>query len=136
MNHKLYRVIETIGTFSDELPFKKKYVSILLGDKERYKDIIEIENTVEPGMPDLIVIDKKDVSYFVETKYAKNGVITFKRTQIPWYRRHPHLNIIIVAYNDKTKNIHEMDVSVVLMKAEGKTYRLEHEASYNLEGLL
>ena len=132
----IYSVIESIGTFADESQFKKKYETILRKDKERYKDVIEIENTVEPGMPDLIVIDHKDRSYFVEVKYARRGTITFKKTQIPWYRRHRHLNIIIVAYNDKTQNIHEIDSSVLLMKADSNSYKLEDESNYKIEGSL
>jgi hypothetical protein len=137
MNRKVfYSVIEEIGTFVDEPAFKKKYMSIINDDKKRYKEVIAIENTVEPGMPDLIVIDNKDKATFVEVKYARRGVISFKKTQLPWYRRHRHLNIIILAYNDKTRNLHVIDATVVLMKAQGTTYKLENEEQYKLEYLL
>ena len=131
-----YSVVEEIGTFADESAFKKKYMSIINDDKKRYKEVIAIENTVEPGMPDLIVIDNKDKATFVEVKYARRGVISFKKTQLPWYRRHRHLNIIILAYNDKTRNLHVIDTAVVLMKAQGTTYKLENEEQYKLEYLL
>lgn len=131
-----YSVIEEIGTFADESAFKKKYMSIINDDKKRYREVLAIENTVEPGMPDLLVIDKNEKAIFVEVKYARNGVISFKKTQIPWYRRHRNLNIIILAYNDKTHNIHRIDAAVILMKAQGTKYKLEHEAQFKLEGLL
>lgn len=137
MNRKVfYSIIEEIGTFVDESAFKKKYMSIINNDKKRYKEVIAIENTVEPGMPDLIVIDNKDKATFVEVKYARREVISFKKTQLPWYRRHRHLNIIILAYNDKTRNLHVIDATVVLMKAQGTTYKLENEEQYKLEYLL
>ena len=132
----LYSVTKGIGTFADESAFKKKYMSIINSDKKRYKEVLAIENTVEPGMPDLLIIDNKDKAVFVEIKYARNGVITFERTQIPWYRRHRNLNIIVIAYNDKTRNIHRIDAAVILMRAQGTKYKLEHEVQFKLEGLL
>lgn len=129
----LYTVIESIGTFADESQFKKKYMALV---KQNYKEVLAIENTVEPGMPDLIVVDTKDRSFFVEMKYARRGVITFKKSQIPWYKRHSHLNIIVVAYNDKTQNIHEIDATVITLKAQSVTFKLEDESNYKLEGLL
>lgn len=131
-----YSVIAEIGTFADEPAFKKKYMSIINDDKKRYKEVLAIENIVEPGMPDLLIIDNKDKAVFVEIKYARKGVITFERTQIPWYRRHRNLNIIVIAYNDKTRNIHRIDAAVILMKAQGIKYTLEHEVQFKLEGLL
>ena len=132
-NDSLYRVVTSIGRFSDEAAFKNKYISIVRNDKDRFKEILAIENTVEPGMPDLILVDNKDRSYFVEVKYAKKGIISFKKTQIPWYRRHQHMNISVLAYNDLTQNIHVIDASVILLKAETTLYRLEAESSFKLE---
>lgn len=137
MNRKVfYSVIEEIGTFADESAFKKKYMSIINSDKKRYKEVIAIENTVEPGMPDLLVIDNKDKATFVEVKYARKGVMSFKKTQIPWYRAHRHLNIIILAYNDETHNIHMIDSAVILTEARGTRYKLDREDQFTLEGLL
>lgn len=131
-----YSIVEELGTFADESAFKKKYMSIINDDKKRYREVLAIENTVEPGMPDLLVIDKKEKAIFVEVKYARNGVISFKKTQIPWYRRHCNLNIIILAYNDKTQNIHRIDSSIILMKAEGTKFKLADETPFVLEGML
>ena len=136
MSSLLYSVIEEIGTFADEAAFKKKYMWIIGDDKKRYKDVLAIENTVERGMPDLLIIDRKDKATVVEVKYARRGIITFKRTQIPWYRRHCNLNIIILAYNDKTQNIHRIDSSIILMKAEGTKFKLADETPFVLEGML
>lgn len=136
MNKSAYYVVKEIGTFSDEIPFKKKYMSIINKDKKRYKEVIAIENTVEPGMPDLLLIDSKDKASFIEVKYARKGIISFEKTQIPWYRRHSRLPIEIIAYNDITHNIHVINVIVVLSQVRGTKYKLEREEHYALENLL
>lgn len=123
----LYKVFPSIGTFADELKFKKKYVNILTRDKGRFKAVLEIENSVEPGMPDLLVINQQDEAYLVEVKYARKGVITFKRSQIPWYKKYRDLNIYILAYNDKTKNVHYINVVAILALNSGTTFRLIEE---------
>lgn len=132
----LYKVIKSIGTFADESGFKKKYMDFIFKNPDRFKTVLAIENTVEPGMPDLIIVDKKSRSVFVEVKYARRGVITFKRTQIPWYRRHQNLYIVILAYNDKTKNIHMIDSSIVLLKAQNLCVKLEEESNFIIEEFL
>ena len=78
-----YEVSSSLGTFVDENSFKKAYIKNMLSYAS-FKEGIEIENTVEPGMPDVLLIDEYDRSIFIETKYAVKGVIEFKKTQIPW----------------------------------------------------
>ena len=126
----VYEVVKSIGTFADESGFKEAYMNIIKKDKERFKTVIAIENSVEPGMPDLIVVDAFERSTFVETKYAKKGVITFKRTQIPWYMRNRNLPIFVVAYNDLTENVHIINATCVLAKANGLTVRLEKDDNF------
>jgi len=131
-NKVFYEVFESLGTFSDETPFKHKYMQRVMADKERYKTVLAIENSVEPGMPDLIVVEIKGRSVFVEVKYARHGTITFKRTQIPWYRRNTNLPIFILAYNDKTENVHLIKASCILLKAKGTSFKLENEECYKI----
>ena len=123
----IYNVSSPIGTFADELSFKKKFIKILKEDDEKEYKVFEIENTVEPGMPDLLVLDDRDVAYFIEVKYARRGVITFKRSQIPWFKRHRELRIYIVAYNDKTKNVHYINIDVIFKFSTGTTFKLLEE---------
>jgi hypothetical protein len=122
----------SLGTFADETAFKHKYMKLVLDDKERYKTILAIENTVEPGMPDLIVVEKKGRSVFIEAKYARHGRITFTKTQIPWYRRHTNLPIFILAYNDKTENLHLINASCIIANADGLSFKLDKEEHYEI----
>lgn len=133
--NSFYSVVSEIGTFADESAFKKKFMSIISNNKKKYQCVLAIENSVEPGMPDLLLIDNKDKATFVEVKYAKRGVISFKKTQIPWYRRFQYLDIVVVAYNDITHNIHVIDVILLLSKAQGTTYKLENEEQFKLRYL-
>ena len=118
-----YATQKSIGVFADELAFKHKLTASLLKDK-KYKKVFAIENAVEPGMPDLLVIDQDDRVFFIETKYAKNGVITFKRTQPGWYMRNSDLNIFISAYDDRTTDIHVVCVKQILAEMKGRTFKL------------
>ena len=124
-----YEVISSLGTFVDESTFKKAYIKNMLSFAS-FKEGIEIENTVEPGMPDVLLIDEYDRAIFIETKYAVKGVIEFKRTQVPWYRRHQRLNITIVAYNDLTTNIHIFSIESVYKRLNGRKIRLDDEKKY------
>lgn len=134
MNEReVYSIAKSIGTFADESAFKKKFVKIINDESERYKTALEIENSVEPGMPDIILVDMKDRSSFIETKYARKGVITFKKSQIPWYRRHRNLNIIILAYNDKTTNVHVIDTEYILRSTDSVSFRLREENDFMIE---
>ena len=128
-----YEVIRSGLLFADEAPFKHKMMDIMSKKKETIKSVLAIENTVEPGMPDLIVVDVKNRSSFIETKYARRGVITFKRTQIPWYRRHKNLTILILAYNDVTKNIHLIDANCIIRLSDGVSFRLADETEYEIK---
>ena len=133
MKNKLYEVVESIGKFADEAAFKKKYMSMIDKMPDRYKTVLAIENTVEPGMPDLIVVDSRGRSFFIEIKYARNSVITFKKSQLPWYRRHTNLPIAVIAYNDKTENLHLIAANYLLTKMDSVTFRLEREAEYEIK---
>jgi hypothetical protein len=123
----LYDIVSSIGTFSDELAFKKAFLKIINSDKENYKKAFAIENTVEPGMPDVITINKNNEVFFIETKYARKGVITFKRSQIPWYKRNSDLEIFILAYNDLTRSIHIINALGIRTLSSSVRYKLVKE---------
>ena len=128
-----YEVIKSGLLFADETAFKHKMMKFMENKKDSIKTVLAIENTVEPGMPDLIVVDNKNRSSFIEVKYARKGVITFKRTQIPWYRRHQNLTILILAYNDVTRNIHLIDANCIIRLSDGVSFRLADETEYEIK---
>jgi len=129
MSDKGYSVRKSMGIFNDERAVKNKIISCLKKE-QNFSDIFSIENSEEPGMPDLLLIGEDQKSFFIEVKYAVNGVIAFKRTQIPWYMRHRRLRIIILAYNDKTSNIHFMTAEYLLKNATSKFLKLEDENNF------
>lgn len=121
-----YATEKSIGVFSDELSFKHKLMEKLLKDK-KYRKVFGIENSVEPGMPDLLIIEQDDRVFFIETKYAKNGVITFKRTQPSWYIKHKDLPIFITAYDDRTSDLHIISAKEIIEGIRGKSFKLRKE---------
>ena len=129
----VYEVVGIAGICADEAMFKKRFMKIIEDAPDRYKSILAIENAVEPGMPDLILVDRRNRSVFIETKYARKGVITFKKTQIPWYRKHKNLPIIIMAYNDKTDNVHIINASYITAKIQSLCFTLEKESNYQIK---
>jgi len=122
-----YSVSKSIGTFADELAFKKKFMQQLKEDTEHVRDVLAIENSVEPGMPDIIVVRSDGRVSFIELKYSRRGVITFKKSQLPWYRRHNKLAIAVLIYNDLTTNIHMMTAAYLLENISSTSFRLEKE---------
>lgn len=122
-----YLIGEGLGVFSEEMPFKREIMAALKSDKETYKSVFAIENREEPGMPDILAIKSDDTAIFLETKYAVNGVIEFERTQIPWYLRNKKLNILVVAYNDKTTNIHYIKAEYLIPRLNGRKFKLQNE---------
>ena len=122
-----YEIFSSIGTFVDETAFKRQLMKEHLKGENPYKKVFEIENAMEPGMPDLLVISYDDTVVFVETKYAEKGIISFKKTQPPWYMRNKDLPIVIIAYNDLTKNIHVIDAIYLLKVMKGRKLKLRRE---------
>jgi len=127
---EVYIVSKSMGIFADETEYKKKLSSSLLKGTNgfnAYKKVFSIENAEEPGMPDLLVLDIDDTARFIEVKYARKGVIKFKKTQLPWYKRHKDLNIVIVAYNDLTQNQHVIPAEYLLTNTKSTSFRLRDE---------
>jgi len=119
-----YSIQKSIGIFADELSFKSKLIQKLRQDK-RFNKVFAIENSEEPGMPDLLVIEHDDRVFFIETKYAKSGTIKFKRTQPSWYIRHKDLNIFIVAYDDRTTDYHVISAKYILSEIKENKCKLQ-----------
>ncbi len=68
---------------------------------------IETEETVK-GFPDVISINKFDLTCTMyEFKFTKTGRIKFQPTQPAFYKAHPELLIRVIAYNLKTKMLHD-----------------------------
>ena len=126
---EIYEVINSLGIFVDENYFKKAYIKNMLS-YDSFKEGLEIENSVEPGMPDILLVDEYDRAIFLETKYAVKGAIVFKKTQIPWYKRHPKLNITFAAYNDVTTNIHLFNIEAMNKRLNGRRIKLDDEKNY------
>jgi hypothetical protein len=87
----------------DEATFKKQKV-------EKWKTsgtfesvfCIETEET-ETGFPDVLAIDKVHVSQLYEFKVSDaRGIIKFERGQPLFYKKYPHLNVEIVALDNRT----------------------------------
>jgi hypothetical protein len=68
---------------------------------------IETEETVR-GFPDVLVVSKEDSTCFLlEFKFTKTGKIKFQPTQPSFYRSHKYMDIMVVAYNAKTRVLHQ-----------------------------
>lgn len=127
-----YFVMKSIGKFFDEQDFKYALIK-LIRKNETCKEILQIENDVEPGMPDLLLIDQDDKSIFIETKYSTYRKISFKRTQIPWYMQHRKLKILIFAYNSMTTNIHCFTSEFLMKNVKDKNFTLLSEEDFEIE---
>lgn len=122
----IYSISESIGRFADEAEFKKAYCKHVKLEMPEIAEILYIENEEEPGMPDLMLIDKTRKIILVETKYAEGNVISFKKTQIPWYIRHQNnIPIMIAAYHPKTGFIHSMSADYAIAKIQKCKLKLE-----------
>jgi len=124
-----YGVSPSIGTFADEVSFKRQLIEDLKSTGF-YSTVLMIENREEPGMPDLLLIDSDQCATFAEIKYSTGSKIEFERSQIPWYMRHTRLNIIVIVYNSKTKNIHTMNAAYVRSVAESTKISLRDEQEF------
>ena len=89
-----------LGACVDEADVKKKFRKLYVTQNPKAK-LFQIENEgEEPGMPDLLLIEGLQYE-MMETKYTEDRIVSFKPTQIRWYRRHPTLVITVVVYRRK-----------------------------------
>lgn len=91
---------------------------------------IETEETVK-GFPDVMSVCRETTkSIFFEFKFTKTGKIKFQPTQPAFYKIHSDMNIWIVAYNAKTKTLHQFEKNE-LFKA-GNVYEMNDKAAVDL----
>jgi len=87
----------------------KKQVFARWKKEKKFKKVfcIESEETV-PGFPDVIASkDGNENWIFYEFKASDyRGVIKFKKSQPAFYNRHHSIQIVVMAYNNKTKHEH------------------------------
>jgi hypothetical protein len=88
------------GPYKDEQGFKQDVIKSFRHNAP-FSTVFEIENEEkEPGMPDLLSMERERPAFFTETKCAdKNGVITFQKTQPLFYRKHRKMRIQILAWD-------------------------------------
>lgn len=91
---------------------------------------IETEETVK-GFPDVMRISNEDKTVtFVEFKFTKTGKIKFQPTQPAFYKKYYHLPVKIVAYNAKTKCLHQFMEEHLFRK--GSPYEMNEKAEVDL----
>lgn len=112
----MFRETEDYIKCKDEQSFKMAFIrkELEAETKEHHVFCIESESTMI-GFPDVmeLIADSDNIAYFYEFKFAdKAGNIKFQPTQPGFYRRHPNMNITVVACNPVSRTVH-------LFKAQG-----------------
>lgn len=98
-----------------EQEFKMSYLKEI-ANPAYYRFCIETEETVQ-GFPDVMEINRETSECcFMEFKFTKTGKIKFQPSQPAFYKAHWELNIVIVAYNAKTKCLHVFQKDRLLSK--------------------
>ena len=100
-------------------------------ESDRYTTFcIETEETVK-GFPDVLRIDNTDKTVtLIEFKFTKTGKIKFQPTQPAFYKKYYHLPVKIVAYNAKTKYLHQFMKEHLFWK--GNPYEMNEKAEVDL----
>jgi hypothetical protein len=89
------------GPFKDEQDFKHSILKVWRRDHPK-QTFFEIENEEkEPGMPDVLAVHPSCSAFFTEFKYARNGVIEFRKSQPLFYRQHPDVLMQILAWDGR-----------------------------------
>jgi hypothetical protein len=111
------------GPFASEKQFKAAFIEWQKQDNPRCY-VFEIENEEkEPGMPDILVTQDSEYT-MAEIKLSdKNGVITFQKTQPLFYKQHPRLEAIIIAW-DALRNRVAMIAPDVVVAAKTLRYKI------------
>jgi len=120
---------------SSEARFKKEFIAYFNKYYSGAYSIYEIENSEkEPGMPDLLVVEKLTrISWFIELKIAsKKGEFKFEYTQPRWYASNTCMQIDILVYVPKAKTFVHISPFHV-MKAKKLNFKVEVlDEQYNL----
>ena len=120
---------EEYAKCTDEQSFKMMFLRRFKSPRF-YHFCIETEETIK-GFPDVLVIDKFDSKAdFMEFKFTKTGKIKFQQTQPAFYRKYYHLTVKIVAYNAKTKCLHQFMKEHLFWK--GNSYEMNEKAEVDL----
>ena len=95
------------GPFKDEGEFKQAVLKVWRKRDLSESTHFEIENEEkEPGMPDCMSISPKHVITFTEFKISsENGVITFKKSQPLFYKKHENMPIVIFAWDRRYNHV-------------------------------
>lgn len=112
-----------------EQAFKNKYLRL---NTSPYFEAfcLETEETVR-GFPDVLVIRKEDrTCTMMEFKFTKTGKIKFQPTQPSFYRSHKYMDIMVVAYNAKTRVLHQFGTDALF--SDGSIYRMNEKAEVDL----
>lgn len=122
-------------TCKNEQQFKMAYIKNRLKRNIEAQRIfcIETEETVK-GFPDVMEVltsGYANHTYFYEFKFSdKAGKIKFQPTQPAFYRNNSFLNINIIAFNQKTGNVHHIFASELFNK--NSQYHMNLKAEVNL----
>jgi Holliday junction resolvase len=114
---------ELEGPFKSEKQFKAAVIAWYKSRPE-IDYVFEIENEEkEPGMPDLLVTSGSEYS-MVEVKFSsKSSTIKFQKSQPLFYRRHPYLNVVIIAW-DSQRNCAVQIEPAEILETKALRYRI------------
>lgn len=126
---------KSFSNCKDEQSFKMKYIKVQLRKNSEAQRIfcIETEETVK-GFPDVLeIVGGKAVNfaYFYEFKFSnKSGKIKFQPTQPAFYRANPNINVEVIAFNQKSGNIHRFKAQELF--SDNSLYKMNTKAEVNL----
>lgn len=125
----MYAKAEKYAKCKDEQSFKMMYLKET-ESRDYTTFCIETEETVK-GFPDVICISNEDKTVtLIEFKFTKTGKIKFQPTQPAFYKKYYHLPVKIVAYNAKTKCLHQFMKEHLFWK--GNSYEMNEKAEVDL----
>ena len=125
----MYKREEKYAKCKDEQSFKMKYLKET-ESRDYTTFCIETEETVK-GFPDVIRISNIDKTItLIEFKFTKTGKIKFQPTQPAFYKKYYHLPVKIVAYNAKTKCLHQFMKEHLFWK--DSSYEMNEKAEVDL----
>lgn len=123
-------------TCKNEQQFKMAYINKKIKQSKNFAQrvfCIETEETVQ-GFPDVMELISAGVgnhAYFYEFKFSdKSGKIKFQPTQPAFYRQNQNMQIQVIAFNQKTGNVHKFFTSELF--EDKNWYKMNLKAEVNL----
>jgi hypothetical protein len=102
------------GPFASEQQFKHAIMQFWLRER-LVDDAIEIENEEkEPGTPDVFAFINTHCTLYEFKLADAHSVITFEKTQQPFYLRHPKLRIRIIAWDAPRERVVTLEPAAVI----------------------